>query len=121
MRKFVLLVGAVLTLTLGLLTPASAVTPGALTPATASANCQAFFGVVAGPEPLSACQWDMRAIGVGAASYANATGDGVDVGVIDSGVDFNQPDLVGWHRRRAVVLVHLLDHADGRPAGGRQR
>ena len=67
MRKFVLLVGAVLALTLGLLTPASAVTPGALTPATASARCQAFFGVPAGPEPLSACQWDMRAIGVGAA------------------------------------------------------
>ncbi|TCO22329.1 subtilase family protein [Kribbella steppae] len=95
MRKFVLLVGAVLTLTLGLLTPATAVTPGALTPAAASANCQAFFGVAAGPEPLSACQWDMRAIGVGAASYANATGAGVDVGVIDSGVDFTHPDLVG--------------------------
>ncbi|TCM38512.1 S8 family serine peptidase [Kribbella sp. VKM Ac-2568] len=95
MRKFALLVGAVLTLTLGLLTPAIAVTPGALTPAAASANCQAFFGVGAGPEPLSACQWDMRAIGVGAASYANATGDGVDVGVIDGGVDFTHPDLVG--------------------------
>ena len=95
MRKFVLLVGAVLTLTLGLLTPASAATPGALTQATASANCQAFFGVPAGPEPLSACQWDMRAIGVGAASYANATGDGVNVGVIDGGVDFTHPDLAG--------------------------
>jgi subtilisin family serine protease len=95
MRKFVLFAGAVLTLTLGLLTPAAAVTPGALTPATASANCQAFFGVVAGPEPLSACQWDMRAIGVGAASYANATGVGVNVGVIDGGVDFTHPDLVG--------------------------
>ncbi|TCN31658.1 subtilase family protein [Kribbella orskensis] len=95
MRKFVLIVGAVLTLTLGLLTSANAATPGALTPATASANCQAFFGVAAGPEPLSACQWDMRAIGVGAASYANATGDGVDVGVIDGGVDFTHPDLVG--------------------------
>ncbi|WP_406051350.1 S8 family peptidase [Kribbella sp. NBC_00889] len=95
MRKFVLLVGAVLTLTLGLLTPAMAVTPGALTPATASASCQAFFGVAAGPEPLSACQWDMRAIGVGTASYANAAGDGVDVGVIDGGVDFTHPDLVG--------------------------
>jgi lantibiotic leader peptide-processing serine protease len=95
MRKFVLLVGAVIPLTLGLLAPAMAVTPGALSPATASANCAAFFGVAAGPEPLSACQWDMRAIGVGAASYANATGDGVDVGVIDGGADLTHPDLVG--------------------------
>jgi lantibiotic leader peptide-processing serine protease len=95
MRKLVLLVGAVVALTLGLLTPATAATPGALSPATASANCAAFFGVAAGPEPLSACQWDMRAIGVGAASYANATGDGVDVGVIDSGADLTHPDLVG--------------------------
>ncbi|NIK56817.1 S8 family peptidase [Kribbella shirazensis] len=95
MRKFVLLGGAVIGLMLGLLTPAMAATPGALSPATASANCAAFFGVAAGPEPLSACQWDMRAIGVGAASYANATGDGVEVGVIDSGVDLTHPDLVG--------------------------
>ena len=36
--------------------------------------CEAFFGVGAGPEALSACQWDMRRIDVGAASYAEATG-----------------------------------------------
>jgi lantibiotic leader peptide-processing serine protease len=95
MRKLVLVVGAVVSLTVGLLAPASAATPGALTPAAASANCAAFFGVAAGPEALSACQWDMRAIGVGAASYANATGAGVSVGVIDGGVDLTHPDLVG--------------------------
>jgi subtilisin family serine protease len=95
MRKSVLLVGAVVALMLGLTTPAAAATPGALSPATASANCAAFFGVAAGPEPLSACQWDMRRIGVGAASYANATGAGVNVGVIDGGVDLTHPDLVG--------------------------
>lgn len=95
MRKLVLLVGAVLALMLGLITPAAAATPGALTPAQASANCAAFFGVAQGPEPLSACQWDMRRIGVGAASYANATGAGVDVGVIDGGVDLTHPDLTG--------------------------
>ncbi len=61
----------------------------------ASANCQAFFGVGAGPEQLSACQWDMRAINVGAASYAKATGQGVSVGIIDGGVDFTHPDLAG--------------------------
>ncbi|MEV0789554.1 S8 family serine peptidase [Kribbella sp. NPDC050459] len=95
MRKFVLLVGAVLALMVGLITPAAAATPGALTPAQASANCAAFFGVAQGPEPLSACQWDMRRIGVGSASYANATGAGVNVGVIDGGVDLTHPDLTG--------------------------
>jgi subtilisin family serine protease len=95
MRKLVLLVGAVLALMLGLITPAAAATPGALTPAQASANCAAFFGVAQGPEPLSACQWDMRRIGVGSASYANATGAGVNVGVIDGGVDLTHPDLTG--------------------------
>ncbi len=64
---------------------------GALSPAQASAACAAFFGVSAGPEPLSACQWDMRRIEVGTASYARATGEGVSVGVIDGGVDFDPP------------------------------
>jgi subtilisin family serine protease len=36
----------------------------------------------------------MRAIGVGPASYAMATGHGVTVGVIDGGVDMTHPDLV---------------------------
>jgi subtilisin family serine protease len=94
MRKFVLLGGAA-ALALGLVTPAGAATPGALTPAQASAACQAFFGVGAGPEPLSACQWDMRTIHAGAASYARATGRGVTVGVIDGGVDLTHPDLAG--------------------------
>jgi len=57
--------------------------------------CEAFFGVGAGPEALSACQWDMRRIDAGAASYAEATGEGVTVGVIDGGVDFTHPDLAG--------------------------
>ena len=95
MRRLALLVGTLVTLMLGPITSATAATPGALAPATASANCAAFFGVVSGPEALSACQWDMRAIQVGAASYANATGAGVSVGVIDSGVDLTHPDLAG--------------------------
>ena len=52
-------------------------------------------GVAAGPESLSACQWDMREIDAGAESYAKATGAGVKVGVIDGGVDFTHPDLAG--------------------------
>ena len=44
-------------------------------------------------EPLGPCQWDMALIGAGTESYAHATGAGVKVGVIDSGVDMNHPDL----------------------------
>jgi subtilisin family serine protease len=44
-------------------------------------------------EPFGVCQWDMEIIGAGTTSYANATGDGVSIGVIDSGVDFNHPDI----------------------------
>ena len=59
--------------------PASAATPGSLSPQQPSTQCQAYFGVPAGPEPLSACQWDMRAIDAGADAWAAATGDGVTV------------------------------------------
>jgi len=64
-------------------------------PVATSQACQGFFGVGAGPDQLSACQWDMRAIDAGAASYAKATGKGVRVGVIDGGVDLTHPDLAG--------------------------
>ncbi len=94
MRRSTILAGLV-ALMVGSIAPAHAATPGALTPAQASANCEAFFGVSAGPEPLSACQWDMRRIEAGADSYANATGAGVTVGVIDGGVDLTHPDLAG--------------------------
>ncbi len=77
---------------LGTALPASA---APVTPAAASAACAAYFGVAPGPEPLSACQWDMRAINAGADAWAEATGDGVTVGVIDGGVDFTHPDLDG--------------------------
>ncbi|WP_169053909.1 S8 family serine peptidase [Agromyces sp. H66] len=44
-------------------------------------------------EPLGACQWDMALIGAGTESFANASGEGVSVGVIDSGVDLTHPDI----------------------------
>ncbi len=91
MRRF-LIVGLATAAVLSTAVPVSA---AALAPAQASDGCAAFFGVAAGPEPLSACQWDMRAIDAGAASYAKATGAGVKVGVIDGGVDFSHPDLAG--------------------------
>jgi subtilisin family serine protease len=95
MKRALFAGGAAVAVTLALAAPASAATPGALTPAAASAACAAYFGVAPGPEPLSACQWDMRQMDVGAASYAKATGAGVTVGVIDSGVDLTHVDLAG--------------------------
>ena len=92
MRKVLLACGATVALLLSTATPVMA---APLSPAQASAACAAYFGVAAGPEPLSACQWDMREIDAGAASYAKATGAGVKVGVIDGGVDFTHPDLAG--------------------------
>jgi lantibiotic leader peptide-processing serine protease len=68
-------------------------TDAAIDAATAAANCEAFFGVGQGVEPLSPCQWGMRAVQAGPASYANATGAGVSVGVIDSGVDMTHADV----------------------------
>lgn len=95
MRRSMVFGGLVLSLVGLLLLPARAATPGALSPAEASAACEAFFGVAAGPEPLSACQWDMRTIHAGSEAWARATGAGVTVGVIDGGVDLTHPDLVG--------------------------
>jgi subtilisin family serine protease len=74
---------------------ASASQTAAYDASTASGLCEAYFGVSAGPEPLSACQWDMRYIHANAESRAKSTGSGVVVGVIDSGIDFSHPDLVG--------------------------
>ena len=51
------------------------------------------FGVPNG-EPLGPCQWDMSLINASdTGSYAKATGAGVKVGMIDSGVDMTHPDI----------------------------
>ena len=51
------------------------------------------FGVPNG-EPLGVCQWNMAIINAtDTGSYAKASGQGVTVGMIDSGVDFNHPDI----------------------------
>jgi subtilisin family serine protease len=63
--------------------------------ATAAGLCTTSYPGVSGPEQLSACQWDMAVINAGPEAWAHATGKGVKVGVIDSGIDFSHPDLVG--------------------------
>jgi subtilisin family serine protease len=44
-------------------------------------------------EPLAPCQWDMALIGANDDTFSRATGAGVKVGVLDSGIDFTHPDL----------------------------
>jgi subtilisin family serine protease len=68
----------------------------AATQAEIEAKCAALFGSTFGvpnSEPLADCQWDMAIIGAGTDSYDHATGEGVTVGVIDSGVDRFHPDI----------------------------
>lgn len=72
-------------------------TTEAMTPAEVTALCgplySATYGVPNG-EPLGDCQWNMSLINASdAGSYAVATGAGVKVGVIDTGVDFTHPDI----------------------------
>jgi subtilisin family serine protease len=86
------LVAAVALATLGL----SAVVFASATQPEIVAKCIDLFGGVFGApnsEPLGPCQWDMAIIHAGDASYAHATGKGVSVGVIDTGVDFTHPDI----------------------------
>ena len=62
-----------------------------------TALCSDLYGSVFGVpngEPLGPCQWDMSVINAtDTGSYTKATGAGVKVGMIDSGVDFTHPDI----------------------------
>ncbi|HEX6248320.1 MAG TPA: S8 family serine peptidase [Nocardioidaceae bacterium] len=78
-----------------------ALTGGAATAAEPSDEiaelCAELYGGTFGTpndEPLGACQWNMALINAtDDGSYAVATGEGVKVGVIDSGVDLEHPDV----------------------------
>jgi len=67
------------------------------TPAQTAALCSSLFGSTFGSpssEPLASCQWDMSLIGATPSrAWTGATGRGVSVGVIDSGVDVTHPDV----------------------------
>lgn len=63
---------------------------------TERAICADVFGgvyPVPSAEPLARCQWDMALIDADQATHARVTGEGVRVGVIDSGVDTDHPDI----------------------------
>jgi subtilisin family serine protease len=76
--------------------PASAAPPpGTHTLASEAAACAALYGAAADPDPLSACQWDMRAIdATTSGSYAVNRGAGARVGVIDTGIDLTNTDIM---------------------------
>jgi lantibiotic leader peptide-processing serine protease len=54
-----------------------------------------FEGVYPVPssEPLAPCQWNMSLIHADASARAAATGQGVTMGVLDSGLDLTHPDI----------------------------
>jgi lantibiotic leader peptide-processing serine protease len=91
--KLVLLVAILAVATVGLVSVALAAveTPELV------AICESLYGAVFGTpngEPLGACQWDMAVINASdSGSYAKATGAGVTVGIIDSGIDPQHPDI----------------------------
>jgi subtilisin family serine protease len=78
--------------------PASAASPpGTSSQADEAKACASLYGVpsTGNPDPLSACQWDMRAIGATpGGSYAVNQGRGARVGVIDTGVDLTNSDIM---------------------------
>jgi subtilisin family serine protease len=79
-------------LSVALVQPASAASLAAVGEGAASTLCATSYPGTSGPEPLSSCQWDMSVINA-IAAHAKATGLGVKVGVIDSGVDITHPDV----------------------------
>jgi subtilisin family serine protease len=91
--KIVLLVGVVIVATIAV----SAVVLAYMPSDELADLCGDLYGDVFGVpngEPLGPCQWDMAVINASdAGSYLHATGLGVTVGMIDSGIDFNHPDI----------------------------
>src|SRR5262245_285414 len=81
------------------LASAASPTPARVTAASAAeltGICDDLFGGVYTPassEPLAVCQWDMDVVDADASARARATGRGVTIGILDSGVDPTHPDI----------------------------
>jgi lantibiotic leader peptide-processing serine protease len=65
-------------------------------------------------EPLAGLQWDMEMIGATPdAAHRSATGRGVDVGIIDTGIDASHPDLAanidGRRSRNFTTDIPAID------------
>jgi subtilisin family serine protease len=91
---------------------AARTTDSTLDPAAAAALCSELFdGTYETPstEPLANCQWDMALINADDGSRALATGRGVRVGVIDSGVDLTHPDIAP-NLDLAASCSFIFDH-----------
>ena len=68
-----------------------------------------------GAEPLAGRQWDMAMIGATAdGAHVQATGLGVDVGIIDTGIDATHPDIAAnFDALRSRNFVVDLPELDG--------
>lgn len=99
-RRTVAIIAGLLFASIVAIAPAGVATENTTEAATVpevTALCDGLFGGVFGVpngEPLGPCQWDMSIINASdTGSYPKATGAGVKVGMIDSGVDFDHPDI----------------------------
>ena len=80
----------------------------------AASTTAAATAAAAGAEPLADRQWDMAMIGATAdGAHTQATGFGVDVGIIDTGIDASHPDIApnfdAVRSRNFVVDIPELD------------
>jgi subtilisin family serine protease len=68
-----------------------------------------------GAEPLAGRQWNMRMIGATpSAAHRTETGKGVDVGIIDTGIDAKHPDLAeNFDRARSRNFTRDIPAIDG--------
>jgi hypothetical protein len=95
-RAWTLLVAAALTVGVAPTAHTDTSRTTAIPTAQEVAICADLFGGVyqmPSSEPLARCQWDMSIIDADASARAVATGRGVTVGVLDSGVDVTHPDI----------------------------
>jgi subtilisin family serine protease len=78
----------------------------------ASALCTSLYGAtyeVASGEPLAACQWNMSVVGANDDARWRATGRGVRVGVLDTGIDPDHPDIAA-NLDLAASCSFIFDH-----------